>query len=399
MNIFKKIYNLSKSGLKYAYYNTRYIRKDYTNKDGIYAIVNIDNQLKDDDLCRYFYMICMYLNVAGLRVVVKADWRDFKAYKKPFDFKRLLLKQKYIFVRNCSTPLNTIVIVQPNTINHIIHLSYGYNIIQSGRFDCVAPYPMHPSQYKFHSDPAFLRELKKSVRTMRIFFAGDTDESKYGGEQIKKFFNVIPRFEVIKFILSRFDKTIKLQNDSDKLILNKFLYSTDYTNQVIISEVKTKEEDWLKILSKTIFFICPPGVRIPWSHNCAEAMSVGAIPILGYGNLFYPHLENLKNCLSYTNYEELQTAIERALAMEPFEIEAMQKNVADYYNNYLSIHSITKKIKTFINSPEYELKIAIPFIPTKKEWVAQVSLYNPDFLKKIGLSRYSSNSTKSQSSQ
>lgn len=366
VSFFRKLYIYSKLAFIYVYYNIRYIRKKYTIKKGNFAIVNIDGKLKRDDHSRYFYLICIYLEYAGFNVVVKTNWRDFTNLK-PLDFKRLLLKQKYSFVRNCSTPLNTIVLVQPNTMDHIIYLSYGYNIIRSGHFDWIAPYPMYPIQYKFLT-PAFLEALKKSDRTIKIFFSGNTDKRLYTSARLKKFFNIIPRLEVLEFICANFNKSIVLKNDSDKLVLNKLLNSDDYINNIIISELRTKEHDWLKILSKTEFFICPPGVVMPWSHNCIEAMSVGVIPILEYADLFYPHLKKMKNCLSYTNYEELRKAIEKALAMEASEIEQMRKNVLKYYNDYLAIDSIAKKIKTFSNSSRQELKVAIPFISTEEEW-------------------------------
>lgn len=235
----------------------------------------------------------MYLAYAGFKVIIKAQWGDFNGFKKPFDFKKALLKQDCIFVRNCSTPLNTIVLVQPDTQDHIIHLSYGFhlaykynNIIQSGEVDCIAPYPMFPTQYKFSSDPSFSAALKNSKRTMKIFFAGDTDKNMY--DRVKRNFNVISRNEIIEFILSHFDKSIILKSDADKSALKQLLDSEDYINNIIISQVKTIEKDWLKLLSKTDFFICPPGVWMPWSHNCIEAMSAGAIPILQYADLFYP---------------------------------------------------------------------------------------------------------------
>lgn len=56
----------------------------------------------------------------------------------------------------------------------------------------------------------------------------------------------------------------------------------------------------------------------------------------------------MKNCLSFKNNEELKMMIEQALAMEPAEIADMQKNVLNYYNDYLSIDSITKKIIAFL---------------------------------------------------
>lgn len=113
----KKILRLSKTALRALYINFRYIRKNYTIKDkeAKYAILNFDHRLKTEDHSRYYYTICMFLTYAGFKVIITTNWRDFKFFKKPLDFKKLLLKQNYIFISKASTPLNTIVLVQPKT--------------------------------------------------------------------------------------------------------------------------------------------------------------------------------------------------------------------------------------------------------------------------------------------
>src|SRR4051812_20981218 len=127
MNYLKKIYRLLRSALFYTYCNIRYIKKNFTVKNGIYAIINVDNQIRNDDYGRYFYTVCMYFDQAGFKVIVRTPWSDFNKFKViHYDFKTLIFKRNYIFVRNCTTPLDTIVLVRPNTINHIIHLSYSY---------------------------------------------------------------------------------------------------------------------------------------------------------------------------------------------------------------------------------------------------------------------------------
>ena len=283
------------------------------------------------------------------------------------------------------------MLVQPGTTNRIIHLSYGFhltrkldNMIESGKIDCVAPYPAYPKQFKFYSDQAYLAEARKSKRTIKVFFAGDTGKIRYLNEKLTKFFNVIPRLEVINFIFSNF-KCRRLQSEADKKVLEQLLLTDFYNNEIVISEVKTSEEDWLKILSKADFFICPPGARMPWCHNCVEAMSVGTIPILEYNNLFYPNLENMENCLSFKNYEELEMVIKKALAMEPSEIESMRNNVINYYNNYLSVDSILNKIKAFTASQKQELQVAFPFISTKEEWLAVLPFHSAEELNQVGI--------------
>ena len=99
-----------------------------------------------------------------------------------------------------------------------------------------------------------------------------------------------------------------------------------------------------------------------------EAMSAGAIPILEYGSLFHPALEHGRNCLAYTDESGLKNVIKTALEMEPDEIEVLRKNVFDYYHRYLSSSAISGSINEFFQSPNRQLNIAIPFVPTVKEW-------------------------------
>jgi hypothetical protein len=369
--------------LRLQYY--RYLYRQKTIKSLVtaqakYAIVNLGAQLRFDDHSRYFYTICTYLEKAGFIVVVKTELRDFQASKKK-NYHTHVWERNYIFVRNCATPPNTIMLVQPDGANHIIRFSFSYSIIRNrplhqliktGEFDCVAPYPMHPFQNKYYADPSFSQLLNSSKRTIKIFFAGRTiglvNKEQYANERIKTFFNVIPRIELLKLILLHFkDCSKSLNKESDKAVLADLINTDNCVNEIVISQVKTEEKDWLKILSKADFFICAPGARMPWCHNCVEAMAAGAIPILEYAHLFFPELQNRKNCLSFSNEEELQDAIKTALAMDTEAIEAMRKNVLEYYDRFLSIASITKKLNEFSNSKKLELKVAVPFVPTHEE--------------------------------
>ena len=373
-NITRTAKNLIKTTIgviTYPYYQVSYLNRttrEFIPTDGRYAIVHLDRQLTGDDYSRYFYSICMYFSNAGFQVVVKSYLRDFRNISK-VGFQENIWNEKYIFVRNCSTPLNSVTLLQPGFAEHVIKFSYGYNVLKKGLYDCVAPYPMHPNQYKLFLNPIFHDELRKSNRIMKISFSGKAKEVMYADIRVKTFFNVMSRLEVLRFILAQYSgKTRHLKSEADKLMLQQILNSVNRVDAIVISEVKTEEKDWLNFLWKSDFFICPPGARMPWSHNCVEAMSAGAIPILEYGSLFHPSLEHKKNCLSYTNLEELRSAIDTALGMEPHDIEVMRKNVFDYYAQYLSGDSIERRINEFYLSPRSLLTVAIPFVPTIKEW-------------------------------
>src|SRR4051794_21072924 len=98
---FNKTYRAIRPKLTYVYHHILYYAKTSKNfiikKEGKYAIVNIDQQFKKDDRNRYFYMLCMYLDKAGFKLVIKTDWRDFSKSSK-IDLKPLIFKQDYAFV-------------------------------------------------------------------------------------------------------------------------------------------------------------------------------------------------------------------------------------------------------------------------------------------------------------
>jgi hypothetical protein len=309
---------------------------------------------------RYSMIICQYFKYAGYNIIIKTNKKYFKIinrYKKP------LLEKHYSFIRSCSTPLNSIVLVKPNGDSHTIHLKYGYELAKTSGNDCQAPYPMHPNFYEAHPSADTFESLRKASRTIQVFFAGNSNIKSYKKESLKRTFNVIPRYNVLKFIREEFDSTGLLEVVNDKSVFYNILESDTTRKNILISNVRAKSSDWLKTLSKSSFFLCPPGALMPWSHNLVEAMSVGTIPILQYGNLMEPALVHKQNCLSYSNFEELQKAIETALTMDMDSVNRMRGNVIEYFEKYLSLQTVIAKINDLSNSGISSTNVVIPYIP------------------------------------
>src|SRR5205823_2507023 len=58
--------------------------------------------------------------------------------------------------------------------------------------------------------------------------------------------------------------------------------------------------DYLRFIGACDFFLAPPGCAMPLSHNLIEAMSLGAIPILNYGDYLDPPLRDGVDCLAFS---------------------------------------------------------------------------------------------------
>src|SRR6476620_7917058 len=78
-------------------------------KDGKYAIVNMDRQFREDDYSRHLLILCQHMQRAGFKVILKTEWRDIIGIDG-YGFRKILWKESFVFVRECDTPVNTIVL-------------------------------------------------------------------------------------------------------------------------------------------------------------------------------------------------------------------------------------------------------------------------------------------------
>jgi glycosyltransferase involved in cell wall biosynthesis len=117
---------------------------------------------------------------------------------------------------------------------------------------------------------------------------------------------------------------------------------------------------YLSFLQRCSFFLAAPGFRMPLCHNLVEAMSVGAVPIVSYGDWLDPPLRDGVDCLGYSTLQELETTIERALAMPEDEIARLRSGVLAYYAEHLSVESLARRL-----CPQLD---ASPTIVVNSEW-------------------------------
>jgi hypothetical protein len=93
--------------------------------------------------------------------------------------------------------------------------------------------------------------------------------------------------------------------------------------------------EYLRLLARSHFMVAAPGVVMPHCHNVVEGMAVGSVPILNYGDLFFPPLVNGENCLSFSSPSELREQVVCAVNMDRQKLDTMRAAVLDYYDLYL----------------------------------------------------------------
>lgn len=328
----------------------------HSEKDGnAYVLINLDDKIMNQSGGRFFYLLCQYFEQAGFNVVVKTNL-FFYLFLHPY--KKLLLNKNYSLMRKMPTPTNSIL-SKHNGKEQLISVAHGVETIGKNSGSYSLPFPMHPVQVDSFNKAA-LQNLRQTKRTIKILFSGSWTQDQYKVSLDK--YNVLTRSEVIRFIIEKFRGRGILKQVDDRDELTTLLQSGATQEQIIISEVKTRDGDWMKLLSLSDFFISPPGYKYPWCHNSIESMAVGAIPILQYNELFVPALVHMENCICFHNTSELETAITTALSLQQEDIQRMRKNVISYYDEHLSPEAIIKKIKGISMVDKKDIEITIPYI-------------------------------------
>ena len=209
----------------------------------------------------------------------------------------------------------------------------------------IMPFPMHPVHWGHYGTEmeATLERLRASDRRLRVFFSGDTKgyiRPKVAYPNVK-----LSRPEIIKVLLDRLGNDAEFVSDEPLL---HSLFDGGYTNKCVILDIgKLWIDDsvWLPRLAAADFFLSPPGYCMPMCHNAVEAMAVGTIPVTNYPEWFVPQLEHIKNCLAFTNENDLVSQVRHALEMSPMRIAEMRKRVIEYYENYLRPQIFVRNIE------------------------------------------------------
>lgn len=219
------------------------------------------------------------------------------------------------------------------------------------------PFPMHNSVLRSRSH-RFLKVARERSRTMRIFFAGQNPR-RYRFTPMAKTYGVLNRHKVLKAARGFLKDQCDLQVDHDRFIQER---SPTAPPAVFIDSRRWRiiPQCWLDRLGYARFFLCPPGAVHPISHNLVEAMAVGTVPILEYGHLLNPALQDGINCLAFQGHRGLQEKLEEALQMPEEQWEKLHQNTLQYFDRHLDFSRIVQDLLNPLSPTE---EVSLPFKP------------------------------------
>ncbi|MCO6512359.1 MAG: hypothetical protein J5I65_16365 [Aridibacter famidurans] len=294
--------------------------------------------LHDPRLERYLYWLLKIFDRAGWTVFLKASpW--------------LLLN-----LRNCSDYIYDcsklrLVIAAPRDAELTIHhgrrngsglrLRTDYFSENKGPHHFNIPFSMHPDIYHRSMDLS-LEALRQGERKVCVFMGGNLGDV-YGSELMKERFGLCNRAELTNafersFSADREYLELKTEIDAERI------FSGEVRPQyVMMKSAFLSLESWMRILATSRFFVAPPGLIMPFSHNIIEAMSVGTIPITEYGHLFDPQLQR-GTCFRFSGIREFPEVVSAAAALDKRESDAISRSVEDYYSRYLDPAAVVNRL-------------------------------------------------------
>jgi len=237
----------------------------------------------------------------------------------------------------------------------VIHLRYDYGPrLSLGEADFAMPYLMHAQLYvQYHAD-SILDQVRQNPKKIRILFAGNSNSDGYNSPIFHELFHLNTRHEILSFLDTRgFIRAIQNQAELDSII---HAGCRDRLVLIDTERFRILQDHWLDLVSRSDFFLCPPGLIMPMCHNAIEAIAVGTIPLINYPNWFLPRLTDGANCVAFSTLDELASGLERIFRMDADSIAALRRGVIQYYLRYLQPESFVQRL---MDSPAQELSLHV----------------------------------------
>ncbi len=297
---------------------------------------------------RRFYCLFIFFIRAGFYPVLRENY--FFLGNIQDKYKKLCLQEKFSVLRQAQSLPNEYVLVTDKWYSSVSSaasqiISLNYQSDYSPDSTCFPmPFPMFPPVYA-HQQDTHLQQYRQQVRPWNIFFGGDANPEKYNKNSIRDIYAKLSRAQILDVMRSNLDCQGSYRELHSNAELDK-VHNETINGLVVMNTRRCKVEpiNWLATLANSNFFLACPGVRYPMSHNLIEALAVGSIPITQYPEMFFPALEDGKNCLVFNSEKELLEKIQQAMTMSAEQIISMRNAAQVYYDTYLKPDACIKQL-------------------------------------------------------
>lgn len=285
---------------------------------------------------RHFQSIAYYAWRAGSPTILRCSNLLLGGVARKV-FGREMLAQPYVqrISPGHPLPMNSLVLAdyEPGDSARSSYLASGVTFLRMrigrdvDRSDPVMPYPMHPATLRYLSTTDLASMRANDHQREAVLFAG-CQKPRYGDGWMQREFGILSRLEILNELRYRFPDRVR----------DSWSGAGGDRRPIVLLDSRTctiQPSEWLPSLASARFFLCCPGGRQPLCHNLIEAMSVGTIPIIEYGDRITPALVDGQQAICFRGRDGIGAAIERIDSMSEEEVRGLSRRVASFYDRHL----------------------------------------------------------------
>ena len=222
------------------------------------------------------------------------------------------------------------------------------------------PISMHPVKMLSKAE-SYIDSISGNPRRIGAVFIGNTEINQYSNRIAHDKYGMHTRIETLNYIATSLPPYVFRPNNLDEF--NKAFFDTSFPLKnkiVIIDKPFIRDNDYLSVLSSSMFHIWTFGDLLPYCHNQIEGMACGAIPICEkyQEKPLYPGMKDRFNCFCYEKLEELIAIIKsintRGIIDGGQWIEGMRLNVKNLYDINFSLNAFSNRVDSFVDSQVIE---------------------------------------------
>ena len=322
-------------------------------------------ELEEVNVPRRLNQVCWLLRQAGYGILVRIGLRAFIGFnqigKDSFHNPDTFLSPFKDSRGTLRVSDSDLLIGDGNT--KILHVDYNFFPPETEKFkgNCYIPIMFHPSLMNEDTYAHAEGLAKNTDRKVLMLFAGSLSRDLYNRQIIRDHFGLNTRNEIIDAVEKQSESRDLLYKPRHFREFEERKDSGELRKKIVVIDTgvcRIPQERWLDILSEVAFFIAAPGISMPFCHNLPESMAVGAIPVIQFGDLLYPPLENRRNCFAFSDLDELKNVMMNLIPhLEQDEIREMRERVVQYHKDYLSPESFVLKMREFEQDSRQELRL------------------------------------------
>ena len=251
-------------------------------------------------------------------------------------------------------------------------VSYDYFERELNAGEFAAPYTLHPYYYASGAYRTLPAMRHRHQRNIGLFFAGSTGIQSY---ETDFKFPLMNRLKVMDwFLQTHRDRIFYIRDETDyrKALESDLPFVASLTDKDgdNLQKHRLNPTQYMDLLSRSRFALCPPGVRMPQSHNLIEAVSVGAVPILEYASWCRPALTHGVNCLTFDTLNSLSSVIDTALGLSTAQAAELSAGAARYYDEACSVDGFGNRLADALKRQEHLQLVVLDESASVEAWLA-----------------------------